>query len=234
MCANQFFKSSDACLQNGKRLCEDAQWMFDIEHLPSAYALSILAQEEFAKAFLLHLIGEHVIPWNTEVQRSLRDHSCKHLLVLIMDWLQPPIEEFLAKLKEPFNKQEEPSFPSHVASALNIYRHEKIRRWKSQNWCWLEDPDYDSGAQKVGDGHVDRLKQDALYVRISKTGEIASLPSTVPNDEVEKEFEKAKRLGDLVGRLNEGEITMSGEYETLKATIKILFAEEEISRNNEK
>lgn len=208
--------------------------MFDIEHLPSAYALSILAQEEFAKAFLLHLIGEHVIPWNTEVQRSLRDHSCKHLLVLIMDWLQPPIEEFLAKLKEPFNKQEEPSFPSHVASALNIYRHEKIRRWKSQNWCWLEDPDYDSGAQKVGDGHVDRLKQDALYVRISKTGEIASLPSTVPNDEVEKEFEKAKRLGDLVGRLNEGEITMSGEYETLKATIKILFAEEEISRNNEK
>jgi len=204
--------------------------MSDIEHLPSAYALSILAQEEFAKAFLLHLIGEHIIPWNTEVQRSLRDHSCKHLLVLVMDWLNPPTEEFLAKLKEPFNN----SFPSHVASALDIYRHEKIRRWKSQGWSWVEDPDYDSVAQKVGDGYVDRLKQDALYVRISKTGEIASLPSTVPNDEVEKELEKAERLGHLVGRLNEGEITMSRDYETLKATIKILFAEEEITRNNEK
>lgn len=208
--------------------------MSDIEHLPSAYALSILAQEEFAKAFLLRLIGEHVIPWDAEVQRSLRDHSCKHLLVLIMDWLHPPIEEFLAKLKEPFNKQEEHGFPSHVASALDIYRHEKIGRWKSQNWFWIEDPDYDSVAQKVGDGHVDRLKQDALYVRISKTGEIASLPSTVPNDEVEKELEKAKRLGDLVGRLNEGEITMARDYEKLRATIKILFAEEEINRNNEK
>lgn len=219
MNTSQFFKSSDACLQNGERLWEDARRMSDFEHLPSAYALSILAQEEFAKAFLLHLIGEHIIPWNTEIQRSLQDHSCKHLLVLIMDWLNPPIEEFIAKLKEPY-------FPSHVASALNIYRHEKIGRWESRNWCWAEKPEYDSAAKKVSQGYIDRLKQDALYVRISKTGEIASLPSAITNNEVEKELEKSERLGELVKQLNKGEIVFSIEFEDLKATIKALFAYE--------
>lgn len=225
MNTSQFFKSSDACLQNGERLWEDARHMSDFEHLPSAYALSILAQEEFAKAFLLHLIGEHIIPWNTEIQRSLQDHSCKHLLVLVMDWLNPPTEEFIATLKKPL-ELEEPYSPSHVASALNIYRHEKIGRWESRNWCWVEEPEYDSAAKKVSQGYIDRLKQDALYVRISKTGEIASLPSAITGNEVEKELEKSERLGELVKQLNKGEIVFSIEFEDLKATIKALFAYE--------
>ena len=51
-------KSLVTCVENGARLLEDAQYLSDMERYPTAYALLIVAQEEFSKAFMLYLIGE--------------------------------------------------------------------------------------------------------------------------------------------------------------------------------
>jgi len=52
-------KSVIGCFDNGDMLFDDARNLADFESFPTAYAISILAQEEFAKAFLLYLIQCH-------------------------------------------------------------------------------------------------------------------------------------------------------------------------------
>ena len=86
-----------ACAENAERLVEDAELLVSGSY-PTAFAIAVLAQEEFAKAFLLYLVHQGVVPWDAHVLRSLRDRSCKHLLGLMMDFLSPSIDEFLARL----------------------------------------------------------------------------------------------------------------------------------------
>ena len=81
-----FTKAIVAILDNGDRLVEDACYLSEYERFPTAYALCILAQEEYAKAFLLYLISEDAIPWTQELRRMLHNHTCKQLLSLIIDF----------------------------------------------------------------------------------------------------------------------------------------------------
>jgi len=87
--AETFSRSSSACFENGKKLLEDAKLLFDWDRFSTALALSILAQEEFAKAFLLQLVVEDALPWLPEIQQSMARHQCKHLLAIVMEWLPP-------------------------------------------------------------------------------------------------------------------------------------------------
>ena len=220
MKTSEFSNSFIACLWNGERLFDDAQLLYDFGRVASAYALSMLSQEEFAKAFLMELVRENVIPWRVEVWKSMQDHTCKQLLVLIMEFLNPSIDDFLTRIKsDSWNA----TFPPHVADAINIYRREKIGRWKSPNWVWTEPPDYDATAKKVADGNLDRTKQNALYVRLAKTGEVAGLPSSVTIEMAENELEKARRLHQLIVQIKEGSVTMLYDYENLKETLRLIF-----------
>src|SRR5262249_42977706 len=90
--------SLEACIGNGSRLLEDADLLFNMDRYASAVALSVLAAEEFAKAFLLRLVIEETVPWTTEVRRSLSDHSSKHLLGIVVDWLSTLLGDFLEEL----------------------------------------------------------------------------------------------------------------------------------------
>ena len=56
--AETLSKSISATIANGKKLLEDAQSLFDWERFSTAFALAVLAQEEFAKAFLLQLVAD--------------------------------------------------------------------------------------------------------------------------------------------------------------------------------
>src|SRR5258708_29679659 len=82
-------KSISASSANGKKLLEDAKFLFDFDRFSTALALSVLAQEEFAKAFLLQLVVDGALPWLPQVQRSMARHQCKHLLAIVMEWLPP-------------------------------------------------------------------------------------------------------------------------------------------------
>src|SRR6266478_5000473 len=88
-----------ACTINGKGLLEDAELLQDFERYGTALALTILAEEEFAKAFLLYLLQDKAIPSTPEVWRALRDHHCKHLLTIFMEYLHCDAEQFSVRLK---------------------------------------------------------------------------------------------------------------------------------------
>lgn len=219
-------KSVVACVDNGERLLEDAQYFSDFKRYPTAYALLIVAQEEFAKAFMLYLIAEGVIPWNREVRRSLRDHTCKQLFGLIMDTLNPPFEEFLERIENSRKGIFITTLSRTVADAINIFRHEKIRRWKSKNWVWAEPPGYDAAAKRVAEGRLDGQKQDALYVSLGRTGEITSVPTWITSEMVESEYEKTERLGSLVKGIKIGTDITALDYERVKNALTLVFSSE--------
>lgn len=77
----------EAVEDNAQRLLEDAKYLFDMERYPTAFSLTVLAQEEVAKAFLLRLVEDRALPWLPEVRRTMAKHECKHLLAIVLEWI---------------------------------------------------------------------------------------------------------------------------------------------------
>jgi len=94
MSKSHFMEAAEACIANGERLLDDLDWMIYPERpMATCFALATIAQEEFAKAFLLFLAGKGVIVWNPFVYRATRDHACKQLLGLVLKHLSPDDDE---------------------------------------------------------------------------------------------------------------------------------------------
>jgi AbiV family abortive infection protein len=183
-------KAIPQVLKNGDRLVEDARQLLDYDLPPTAYALCILAQEEYAKAFLLHLISTGDLPWTQEVRSLLRDHTSKQLVMSIMDFLQP--EDLFKWLDE--QAKEGHQLPSRITDALNIIRHEKSRKAPKSSWLDDSGPPCDKDARKIADGHIDKNKQNAIYVEIGKNGEAVNTPEKTTTVKAKEELEKTERL----------------------------------------
>ena len=217
---DNFIESSKACLKNAEMFLNDIEFL-EIERYPTAYALAVISQEEIAKAFLLYLIHCEAIPWNKFVKRSLRDHSCKQLWGIVLNELEPTTEKFLEKLQNGTLVSLD-VFINDVADVLNIYRHEKIGRWKYSRWVWNEMPKYKKHTKRVAEGYVDKIKQNALYVQIGEDGRVCSVPSSVSQQLMEGAVDAAKRFHGLVKKLIEKEYE-SLHFDWLKQALKEMF-----------
>ena len=100
------------------------------DRFSTALALSILAQEEFAKAFLLQLVMDEALPWLPEVRRSIARHQCKHLLAIVMEWLPPFDSERLMEQHTRSTERHEQSMAWH---------ERRLARWRRGNFG--DDPD---------------------------------------------------------------------------------------------
>lgn len=184
----QISKTVEACINNGERLLEDCEFLFEDSRYPTAKALAILAQEEFAKAYILRLVIKGAIPWSNELLKATRIHTCKQLMGVVMKYLFVSWEELTGPLQE----NDDIVLPIQIADSLNIICHEKILN------SGFEDDDfkYDKQAKKISSGKIDKIKQNAIYVSISKDGAIESFPESYA-EEVEKEREYAKILNEV-------------------------------------
>ncbi len=216
-----------ASIDNGYRLLEEGD---DLEfRIPSAtlYYMAMIAQEEFAKAFLLYLVKERIAPFNAGVRRALNDHSCKQLTGMIMDYMimhWDEIEELQAAIRSDYEHGDR--LPNEVGSALEILCYEKIENWTGRNWVWGEDPAYDQSALRVAEGSVDRRKQDALYVRIGRTGQVASTPGAITCSETAAEISRAGRYGRFAQSIDGGSDGGSFDqrrFERVMAALSELF-----------
>ena len=153
----------------------------------------------------------------------MNDHSCKQLLGMIMDYVIMHWDE-LDEMKAMIAAEVElgDRFPDDVGSALEMLRYEKIGRWESGVWCWAEDPNYDRAAQDIADGKRDRLKQDALYVRIGKDGQAVSVPDQISIIETKIEEDRAVRYKGLIGSALKGGSPPLRYDKTIKA-LRALF-----------
>lgn len=211
------------CINTSERLLSDIRTLECSESPSTAFALVIIVQEELAKAFLLTLVCKGVITWNDFIWRATRDHVCKQLISMVMDYLNPGVDEFIARLNEPLEERLKGTLPCHIADAINIFRHEKIGRWQSHNWWWADPPNYDQKAKKVSNGEVDRLKQSQLYVNIGKNG--SAIPRTsVTQTQLDDEKDRAERLLTLVSRMIKEDDPLYLGYKEVTEAFQVLFA----------
>lgn len=218
----KFDKAIDACIQNGSRLLEDSEYLNDFDRFPTAKALAILAQEEFAKAYIIKLVKEGAIPWCDEIHRATRDHHCKQLMSLLMEYLFTPWEDaksLMERDKKIREKYQDFLLPAKVADALNIFCHEKIGRWKSSSWVWAEDQNYNPDAKKVWKGKIEISKQNALYVSIGKDGKITNIP-LYDSEGTKKSIEYAKILKEVA---TGHDVFAFTEREYVKSVLKEIF-----------
>ena len=217
-------QSIEACLSNGERILDDAMQL-EIQEPPSTrLMLSIIAQEEFAKAFLLFLVREAVIPWSGELLRAMNDHTCKQLVGIIIDYLNPEwktLDDLRKLVDADFELGDR--LPSRVASAVNILRHEKIGRWEANNWFWVDDADYEPSVLRISKGRRDRVKQDALYVRLGRDGRVTNTPSRTTQERAKEEFARADSYRWFVRSLLRDGTPASISYEKLRDTLRALF-----------
>jgi len=217
----KYEEAIEACIENGKRLLEDSENLKDFERFASAKALAILAQEEFAKAYIIKLVKEGAVPWCDEILRATRDHHCKQLMAILMEYLFTPwnVESLMERDKRIKEKFPDFNLPSKVADALNIFCHEKIGRWKSSSWFWAEDPKYDDEAKKVWKGKIEKAKQSALHVSVGKDGNVTNIPRS-DIDEVSKQIEYAEILEEVASGHDCFAFT---EKEYVKSALKEIF-----------
>lgn len=213
-----------AILDNGRRLLDDADSLQFNEPPATAYFLTLTAQEEFAKAFLLELVARRVIPWSKHIHRATRDHRCKQLLAAVMDYLEPDVDEFIKRHTDFMLHPIPMPLPAKIADAINIFRHEKIRRWESSAWVWDLEPEYDPDAWAIGSGKRDELKQDALYIRLGSDGRAITPSVSITRHILEDEIDRAKRAAALVERLHAEPAHADCDYDRIEEAFRILFA----------
>ncbi|MCB1471221.1 MAG: hypothetical protein KDK08_29555 [Rhizobiaceae bacterium] len=202
-----------ACLRNGERLIEES---YDLElRTPSATRLYLvmIAQEELAKAFILHLIQSDIIPFTVAVRRAMNDHICKQLVGMLMDymimhWEEPSELEALIRI----DVEADPLLPDDAGSALEILAYQRIGKREGVRE-WIPGSDYHDGALKIAGGNRDREKQDALYVRVGADGRVVSTPDRFAEERTKLEFERARRFASLVNSLLETESPPSNKRE---------------------
>jgi AbiV family abortive infection protein len=230
----------------GKGLLGDAKLMFDWDRFSTALALSVLAQEEFAKAFLLQLVVDDALPWLPEVRRSMARHQCKHLLAVVMEWL-PPFDADLLMEQIRRNSERHQQWMAWAERRSERYRQGNIRldpddpepvegdfyfppdvaaalniyRHEEIERLRSGEPRVDADgdtvkARMIADGSLDRKKQSGFYVDVTKTGEIGLHPGLITREEASEEIQRAERL-------SEGPITYSDEYQKLKETLRLIF-----------
>lgn len=190
----------------------------------SRYFIVTIAQEEFSKAFLLVLIAENIIPFDAEVQRAMRDHACKHLVGMWMDYIILHWEEY-DELKRAiaYDVPVRRGQPNDVGSAMEILRYDKIGGWKSRGPKKIIEGRYDQSALAMAKGRKDKRKQDALYVRIGKDGRVASTPAVIRDEETIAEFERAERYHRFVKDALAGK-EQNDRYEKLLIALRQLFS----------
>ncbi|CEJ87239.1 hypothetical protein HYPGJ_31010 [Hyphomicrobium sp. GJ21] len=224
--AKTLTSSIEACITNGERLIDDAMWLECQEPPASKLVLAMLAQEEYAKAFLLFLVREDVIRWSPYLLRAMNDHICKQLVGTVIEYINPledeSEEEMVKRIREEVMCGL--GIPLAVADAISILRHEKIGRWVSNNWQWSEPPDYAAPALHIAEGKRDRLKQDALYVRIGRDGRAVSTPTSANPMASDEEFERAWSYRHLMSTLLRKGGHSSSRYQNALEFIRKLFA----------
>lgn len=212
---NRLLRAMSACVENGQRLHEDAEWLGD-DSSPTKVALCILAQEEFAKAFLLHLVCEGIVPWSAKVRQSLHNHSHKQLLGLIMEWLSPSDDEFSARIMK---RPGDSTVPAHVADAMKLF----VEKVQPQGHISCPPVASDPMAMSVAHGDRDKKKQDALYVCLSRDGEVISIPTQFTAATVTAELDRTERLSKLVKPLREGTLYPVLDFDLMVEELRFLL-----------
>jgi hypothetical protein len=224
--AKKYFDESIACcISNGERLLDELRSVDFLLHPATRLYLSIIAQEEFAKAFILYLVKKKIIRWDRFILRAINDHCCKQLVGVVLDFLSPDDIQFQKRLNYDFDSKFPFAIPKKVTDAIKILKFEKINHWESNVRQSVETPKYDRISKSIAKGCIDKIKQDALFVRLGKNGVVTSCPEMLTSKSAEIEFERANRFEYFAGKLLGEQNPAAFDYEEIEKVFGILFSQ---------
>jgi hypothetical protein len=154
----------------------------------------------------------------------MNDHACKQLVGVLIEYADfqwETLEELQSHYEHEYLIGDD--VPVQVADAMDILRHEKIGRWESKSWDWVDPPEYDPSILRIAEGRRDRMKQDALYVRIGRDGRVISTPAKITSASATEEIARAKRYGSFVRYLLPEPGGSSITYSKLRKFLSALF-----------
>lgn len=156
--SDDLIASAQVCLDNASATLDDARFLLSGERFNRAFALAVLAQEEFAKCFMLCTCTLQP-RWDVAIWKALRQHERKQALVEVM-------ERYINW------------FARHNAFALRLNESALIQAPISYTPQPEEFAAWHSEVRKsvIDKGSIDRAKQDAFYVAIGKNGKVSSTP----------------------------------------------------------
>lgn len=212
--------SIDACLDNGSRLLNDAVQLEFQEQGGTRFMICVLAQEEYAKAFLLYLVREEIVPWDSDLLRVMKNHACKHLVAILMEYIDPQWDtsEELAEIYR-LEYDLDGRFPPNVRSALNILYFEIIRRGD----FFDDDNEYERDVVAIARGQRDRVKQNAVYINVDKSCRVKGSPMKLTREDAQAEYQRAKRYASTVQSLVSKDAYEGLQLKKLKEATKIVF-----------
>jgi len=214
-----------ASIDNCDRLIEESYDLEFREPADTRFFILMIAQEEAAKAFLLYLVREEIVPMSRELHRAINDHACKQVVGVLLDYLVQTWDT-VAELREQIRNDLELGdlLPQDVGSALEILAFEKVEAWRSGAPIWVKDPNYDRAVLKISKGAIDRRKQDALYVRLGKTGAIASVPGRIKPEEAKLALDTAKDYSHFVEHAAFGDQGQTSlRFEKVLRALRVVF-----------
>jgi AbiV family abortive infection protein len=153
-------------------MLDDAKMLVSNQRFCRGYAVAILAQEEFAKAFILCSCALQP-RWDAEVWKALRDHAPKQAVLEVME-----------RYANWFTQRN--SFAlRHNATALIPMPVPRMPP-AAELASWLSEVK----ASVIKQRTIDKSKQEALYVGIGRDGKVSSTPSCT-GDQASAQLQKA-------------------------------------------
>jgi len=151
---------------------------------------------------------------------------------MVMDYLNPDDDEWDKRIQRIIDGVlTESTLPSHVAAAINIFSHEKIGKWQSKNQFGGNTSEYDLYATNISEGLIDRMKQDQLYIDLSKDGSVI-LKTPIRNDQFYLERDRADRLSLLIKDMIKDEVGPDIRYKMIAEAFNLMF--KNLSQNSNK
>jgi len=153
-------ETARAAYENGLELRQDALKLFEACRYPRAAALAILAEEEFSKAFILKICAQKG-RWDSSIYKALRRHPEKQ-------GISEAMREYFNWFIDNYKKVMEMNRFSFVQAQPSLYPgNEKMDIILSKAKSRFKKP------------IKDFLKQDSIYVGISKSAKISSTPDQI-------------------------------------------------------
>lgn len=213
-------KTAKVVFENAERLLDDAKHLYEWESYPTSYSLFILAQEEYGKTFLLHLLAEGAVPTSPHFDKVLRNHQCKQMVALIMEYMQR--KDFLELIEESDRFSGVRSLPPHILDAIHIIVHEHVFGRVRNEWT-DQDKKIHPLALRIARGILDREKQSGLYVYVGQNGTMGRTPQTITVEQCAYELARTERVSDVFwNNLGKLQTTASFDLPKIVATFKVL------------
>ena len=207
-------KALGLCVDNAEQFIKDAEILIENSSYGHAFALSVLAEEEIAKAWIYHICAEGVIGVEGTWKRDIRDHRLKQGFGLLLGLIYKIIG-LLREIKESVDK--EAGDNSRKAKRIAL---KKMKDFKEQ---MLE-----SATHQRGEFHellkwfktLQDEKEKALYIDIDFRENTFTSPKKFEKRDVKKYLEQVEERLEITREMLSHRLTPSQ-----KASIKSMLRE---------